>query len=160
MSAQYGGRVSAVIDCKLKEGNMNKYQFSSSFTPFSSTLTANGPLKRKRSSFFFSTRKSLTDLYLGSLGNSELIPSFYDVNLKFNSIINPKNRIFVSFYKGNDIIKSTGDFFNTWGNNTGTVRWNYNSGKKIFLNTTLIFSDYKKPIEYYIRCLKWLSNLN
>lgn len=161
MPAQFGGRVSSVINAKMKEGNMYDYNFSASLSPFTSTLTANGPIVTEKSSFFFSGRRSFIDLFLRPNSNSVLTPSFYDINMKVNTIFG-KNRLFISFYNGKDLLESADGFFNNWGNTSGTIRWNHTLGNRGFINTSLILSDYQNFMEFKDnqRSHKWLTGLN
>lgn len=165
MPAEYGGRVSSVIDCKTKEGNMNQYDFSAGLSPFSFTLTANGPIVKEKSSFFVSGRKSLVDLFLSPGPALSLVPAYYDLNVKANTHIGNNNRLFVSFYTGNDVLESVDNLYNTWGNTSGTLRWNSNLGSRLFLNTSFIVSDYQNYLEFKEegRDYKWqtgVSDLN
>lgn len=162
MPAQYGGRVSSVIDCKMKEGNLYDYDFSAGLSPFAATVTANGPIAKGKSSFLISGRKSFIDLFFGTDRNISLVPAFYDINLKVNTEVGKKNRLFLSFYNGKDILESADGFYNKWGNTSGTLRWNYNNGSKLFVNTSLIMSDYQNNLEFTDegRGYKWLTGLN
>lgn len=162
MPAQYGGRVSSVIDCKMKEGNMHNYDFSIGISPFSTIFTANGPLIKEKSSFFVSARKSFIDVLFNPGPNMALVPAFYDLNVKINTKIGKSDRLFVSFYNGNDLLESVDGFYNKWGNTSGTLRWNRNLGSKLFLTTSLIISDYKNYLEFKDagRNYKWLTGLN
>ncbi len=162
MPAQYGGRVSSVIDCKMKEGNLYDYDFSAGISLFSATLTANGPLVKGKSSFFVSGRRSYIDLLFSPGLNMALVPAFYDINLKVNTQIGKKDRLFVSFYNGKDRIESVDGFYNKWGNTSGTIRWNRNIGSRLFLNASVIMSDYQNYMEFKDegRNYKWLTGLN
>ena len=148
MPAQYGGRVSSVIDCKMKEGNANDFDFAVGLSPLSSTLMASGPVWRERSSFLVSARRSFIDFIFKPDGVFSLIPAFYDVNAKLNIQINSRNRLFLSFYNGKDRLESSDGFFNKWGNTSGTLRWNCNIGSRWFLNTSVIVSDYSNYMEF------------
>lgn len=162
MPAQYGGRVSSVIDCKMKEGNMYSYDFSIGISPFSTVFTANGPVIKDKSSFFVSGRKSFIDLVFKPGPNMALVPGFYDINLKLNTKIGKNDRLFVSFYHGDDQLKSVDNFYNKWGNTSGTLRWNKNLGRKLFLNTAIIVSNYTNYLEFKdaSRNYNWLTGLN
>ena len=162
MPAQYGGRVSAVIDCKMKEGNMYDYNYSVSINPFSTTFTVNGPIVKEKSSFFISGRKSLVDLLFNPGQSMTLVPGFYDLNMKVNTKIGTKNRLFISFYNGKDLLESIDGFYNKWGNTSSTIRWNRNISNKLFLGTSLIISDYQNYMEFNNvgRNYKWLTGIN
>lgn len=161
MPAQYGGRVSSVIDSKMKEGNLYEYDYSAGISPFSTTFTVSGPVVKETAAFFFSGRKSLSDLFLKPEESINAIPGFYDLNLKFNSRIGIRDRVFVSFYKGEDLLETSDGFFNVWGNTSATLRWNRTIGDKMFLNTSLISSDYQNNLEFNEdRNYKWRTGLN
>ncbi len=163
MPAQYGGRVSSVIDCKMKEGNTNDFDFSIGLSPFSSSVSANGPIVKGKSSFLVSGRKSLVDFFLDPKGGTvSMVPAFYDINVKMNTRIGENNRLYLSFYNGKDRIESADGYFNKWGNTTGTLRWNANLGSKMFLNTSFIVSDYQNYMEFKDknRSNKWLTGIN
>jgi hypothetical protein len=162
MPAQYGGRVGAVLDCKMKEGNFKKLSHSVSLSPLSVGLSTNGPIIKEKATFFFSARKSLIDLMASPGKTLPLVPSFYDMNFKINTKIGPRNRLFFSIYNGEDKLKSADGFFNKWGNNTATIRWNTNIGTKFFSKISVIKSDYKNYLEFTEgrKNYKWLTGIN
>ena len=104
MPAQYGGRVSAVLDCKMKEGNMNHHDFSVALSPFAATLTANGPIVKEKASYLISARRSFIDFFVKPNEDMPLVPRFYDLNAKINTKIGQNDRIYLSFYRGHDVI--------------------------------------------------------
>jgi hypothetical protein len=144
MPAQYGGRVSAVVDCKMKEGNIYDYHYSAGINPFSFSLFANGPLIKEKSAFLVSARKSLVDVLFSpdAQGVFEIVPAYYDINVKLNTKLSKKDRLFLSVYHGNDRLQSADGFYNEWGNLSSTLRWNRNLSAKWFSNVTFIYSDY------------------
>lgn len=150
MPAQYGGRVSAVIDCKLKEGNLYKYNYCISLNPFAASVFANGPIVKEKSAFLLSFRKSVVDLIFSPQINSmlQIVPSFYDMNLKLNTKLGNKNRIYYSLYYGKDRLRSTEGFDNVWSNICSTIRWNLNLSSSFFSNVSVIYSNYSNNLEY------------
>lgn len=171
MPAQYGGRVSAVLDCKMKEGNMNHHDFSVALSPFAATLTANGPIVKEKASYLISARRSFIDFFVSPNEDMPLVPRFYDLNAKINTKIGQNDRIYLSFYRGHDVIESMGGIdhsnglYNTWGNTSGTLRWTHNFGSRWFLNTAFIVSDYSNDIDYQYKRRKYnwrtgISDLN
>jgi outer membrane cobalamin receptor len=157
--AQYGGRLSSVVDVKLKDGNDRKFAGSGGIGAIASRLTLEGPLVKDKSSFVLSGRRTYFDVFTRALNranrdNKEYneIPDyyFYDLNAKINYDLGPKDRLFISGYLGRDKFGFQGDNFNfnfNWGNNAATVRWNHIFSPKVFANTSLIYSDYKYTIE-------------
>ncbi len=150
MPAQYGGRTSAVLDCKMKEGNMYDYNFSTGISTFSASLFANGPLVKEKSAFLVSARKSIVDLLFkpDQQGMFEIVPGYYDINVKLNTKIGDKDRLYMSFYNGKDRLQSVDGFSNNWGNLIGTLRWNRNLSSKWFSNLSLIYSNYTNDLEF------------
>ncbi len=145
--ANYGGRLSSVLDVKMKEGNTKDYSVSGGLGAISSRLMVEGPLQKDNSSFMISGRRSYADLFLKLTEDfSDTKLYFYDLNAKANYKINEKNRIYLSGYFGRDIF-GLGDTFGTdWGNATGTLRWNSILSPKLFSNTSFIYSNYTNNI--------------
>ncbi len=140
--AKYGGRLSSLIDVKMKDGDMNNYHVNGSLGLISAKLSVEGPLVKEKSSFFASVRRSHLSKLLRS---DEFDMNFNDINIKLNYIANSKNRFFLSGYFGNDIFYSGIDINRSgigWGNAAGTLRWNHLFNDRIFSNTTFYMSRY------------------
>ncbi len=150
--ARYGGRLSSVIDMRMKDGDMNHYHASGSIGIMSSKIEVNGPLIKEKSSFLISLRKNTLPIFR-IISDVKLDYRFYDINSKLNYKINDKNRIYFSFYKGNDNVilrdRSKSEFFtseskinNAWGNTLGSIRWNTILKNNLFVNTILGYTNY------------------
>ena len=146
--AQYGGRLSSVLDVKMNEGNDKDYQVKGGIGLISSRVSVEGPIQKEKSSFLVTGRRTYADLFLKAsedFKDNKLY--FYDFNAKANYRINDNNRVFLSGYFGRDVLgfgTSTGI---DWGNKTGTLRWNSLINKKLFSNTSFIYSDYNYNIK-------------
>jgi hypothetical protein len=146
--AEFGGRLSSVLDIRMKDGNDKKFGVEGGIGIISSRLKLEGPIVKDKGSFTISGRRTYADLFL-KLSNDTLtnksILYFYDLNAKANYHINKNNRIFLSGYFGKDVFGFSDRFAFDWGNATGTLRWNHLYSDKLFSNTSLIFSnfDYK-----------------
>ncbi len=146
--AQYGGRLSSVLDIKMNEGNDNQYKMKGGIGLISSRLSVEGPLQKDRSSFLITGRRTYADVFL--LATPDFKDNslyFYDVNAKANYRINDNNRIFLSGYFGRDVLGFGNQFGIDWGNTTGTLRWNSLISPKLFSNTSLIYSKYNYNIK-------------
>lgn len=142
--AQFGGRLSSVLDVKMKDGNNKKYQVSGGLGLISSRLTIEGPIQKEKSSFIISGRRTYADI-LARLASDDfkgLKLYFYDLNAKANLQINSKNKLFFSGYFGQDELAMSSLFGSKWGNTTGTLRWNSIISRKLFSNTSFIYSNY------------------
>jgi hypothetical protein len=141
--AQFGGRLSSVLDVKMKEGNNKNYRVSGGIGLISSRLTIEGPIQKEKSSFIISGRRTYADIFAGlSSDLKDIKLYFYDLNVKANLAINDKNKIFFSGYFGKDVLGVSTLFGSKWGNATGTLRWNSLLSSKLFSNTSFIYSNY------------------
>ncbi|HKO82210.1 MAG TPA: TonB-dependent receptor [Chitinophagaceae bacterium] len=145
MPAQYGGRLSSVLDIRMNDGNNQDYNVSGGIGLISAKLNVEGPVQKDKSSFLVTGRRTYADVFLklssdSSINNNSLY--FYDLNAKLNYIIGDKDRLYLSGYFGKDKL-GVGDLFGlNWGNTTGTLRWNHIFNRKLFSNTSLIYSNY------------------
>jgi hypothetical protein len=146
----YGGRLSSVVDIRTKDGNKSKFAMSGDIGLISARGTVEGPIKKESSSFFISYRKSYFDAYLKPSMPSLEGMYFYDFTTKLNLKLGPKDRLFFTVYSGNDIFRTTQNTSDsnglTWGNTSTTLRWNHVFGSRIFLNSTILASNYN----YYL----------
>lgn len=145
LPAQYGGRLSSVLDVRQLEGNSKKLKVNGGIGLLSSRLTVEGPLQRDKTSFLVAGRRSYMDVFTRLSGDEELKNNnlyFYDFNAKINHKISDNDRFFLSYYSGNDVMKLGDLFSSNWGNNTMTLRWNHVFNPKLFTNITVTNSRY------------------
>jgi hypothetical protein len=142
--ADYGGRLSSLLDVRMKEGNLKKFSGSGGIGTISSRLTLEGPIIKDKTSFLVAGRRTYADLFLPFAKDPDVKDNtlfFYDLNLKLNHIFNEKNRLFVSGYLGRDVYANPFAKM-AFGNQTYTLRWNHLFSARIFSNFTLIHSRY------------------
>jgi hypothetical protein len=151
MPANYGGRLSSVIDIQMKEGNDKHYAAEGGIGLISSRLTIEGPIDRERSSFIVSARRTYAlDLAQPAVNKTDFAGTnyyFYDLNAKFNYRFSDRDHIYFSGYFGRDILRYNSSDLGfklnmPYGNNTATFRWNHLVSKKMFMNTTLLYNGY------------------
>ena len=158
--SQYGGRLSSVLDVKMKNGNDRKFSASGGIGLISSRLTLEGPIKKEKGSFIVSGRRMYLDQFFRFSGNRDIRNTklnFYDLNAKANYKLGDKDRVFFSAYLGRDRFgvsdslvtnqetkeKELVELFGLdYGNYTTTVRWNHLFNDKLFVNTTGVMSRY------------------
>ncbi|MCD6659247.1 MAG: TonB-dependent receptor [Lentimicrobium sp.] len=142
--ASYGGRLSSLLDIRMKDGNQKKFAATGGIGTISSRLTLEGPVIEDQTSFLLAGRRTYVDIFLPFAKNKDIrdnVLYFYDLNAKINHKINDRNRIFLSGYFGRDVFSN--DFARmSLGNQTGTFRWNHLFSQRIFSNFTLIHSQY------------------
>lgn len=162
--ARYGGRLSSVLDIRMKDGNSKEFHGSGSIGLIASKLTLEGPIIKDKSSFIVSGRRTYIDLFtypfMAIYNNSNNYGEsffggyyFYDLNGKINYTFSEKSRIYLSAYMGNDKAYARAkyeendfvdkdEFKLRWGNITTSLRWNYVFNKKLFANTRVSYSRY------------------
>ena len=172
MPAEYGGRLSSVLDISMKDGNNKKYEADGGIGLLSSRLTLQGPIQKNKSSFIVSGRRTYVDVLSKPFMSTDNAFNgsgyyFYDLTTKVNYRISDKDRLFLSGYFGRDVFR----FINSdndigikipWGNTTTSLRWNHLFNDKLFMNTSLIFSEYRFEfnIEQSQFALKIFSGIN
>jgi len=143
--AEYGGRLSSVLDVKMKDGNLRQLGVSGGIGLISSRLTVEGPFHKEKGSLILSGRRTYADLFM-RLSSDTLVKNnilyFYDLNFKGNYKVGEKDRIYLSGYFGRDVFKYSDAFGFDWGNATATIRWNHLFSNRLFLNSSLIYSNY------------------
>lgn len=143
--AQYGGRLSSILDVRMKEGNSKKFSAEGGIGAIFSRLTLSAPIKQGKGSFIVAGRRSYADILAQPFLGEDLRGSrffFYDLTLKANYNLGDKDRIFLSGYFGRDVFDASSVFKSNWGNGTATVRWNHLFNDRLFSNLTAIYSNY------------------
>jgi len=144
--SQYGGRLSSILDVRMKEGNKQEYHAEGSLGLISSNLTLEGPILKNKASFIVSGRRTYLDVVTGN----NIPYHFYDLNGKANYIINDQNRIYLSGYKGDDVLStqksSDLDMKSALnlGNSAASLRWNHIfKDPRLFSNLSLIYTKFR-----------------
>ncbi len=156
--ARYGGRLSSIMNVRMKEGNMNEHKGSIGIGMITSKLSLEGPILKDKSSYFFSARGFLWGFLFKPISriitNASIGYDFYDLNAKINTKLSDKDRLFFSFYKGDDdvVVKFREKDANTntnansilrWGNTLLAARWNRLYNPNLFSNTILSYTKYR-----------------
>lgn len=163
--AQYGGRLSSVIEMQMKDGNKEKFHGEGGIGLVSSRLTLEGPIKKNKSSFLISGRRTYVDLLMKPFikqatedADEKLSTGyyFYDLNGKINYDFGRKDKLFLSGYFGKDMFfnsstttQNQNDANLNWGNVTSTLRWNHLFNEKLFANTSLIYTQFHFGVDVY-----------
>jgi hypothetical protein len=146
--ANYGGRLSSVVDMRAREGNLKRIGISGNIGPYTTDLTLEGPILKEKSSFLVSGRISnLNWLQFPTDDQRTYKFNFYDINAKLNVRLNNNNRLYLTVFKGNDEFNrynnlNTNTFGISWKNVASTLRWNHIFNSRIFSNTTAYISQY------------------
>ena len=162
--ANYGGRVSSVLDVRSLDGNNKLIKGEFSIGLISSRFNIEGPLLNDKTTFMLSGRRSYFDLYAGSLNGLNIqdlnIPDyfFYDLNLRLTHTFSQNDKVYLNVYNGKDKIRYDINNFlsestsvqitditretSGWGNLICSLRWNHVFNHNLFVNTTAAYSRY------------------
>jgi hypothetical protein len=163
--ASSGGRLASLLDIRMKDGNNKNFSGTGGIGTISSRLTLEGPIKKDKTAFIVSGRRTYLDLFLPFSSDPQVRDNqlyFYDLNAKINHQINDNNRVFFSGYFGRDVFKNNFSKM-SYGNQTVTFRWNHVYNPRLFSNLTFITSNYQYGLgtnESGANSFEWKSNLN
>ena len=154
--AQYGGRLSSVVDVKMRPGNFDSLAVTGGLGLISSRLTVEGPIKKGKSSYIFSARRTYFDVFTRQYNrvkekenNPEFQPIpdyyFYDFNGRISLDVTPRDRVFITGYYGQDVFgfqRRQFKFNFTWGNQLLSTRWVHKHSKQAFSEASLTYTNY------------------
>lgn len=156
--ANFGGRISSVLDIYQKEGNNKSFHANGGIGAVSSRLLVEGPLVKEKGSFVVAGRASYAHLFLKMAGEPNSA-YFYDVNAKLNYKLNDKNSLYLSGYLGKDDMNFNNALMNDYGNALVNARWNHIFSDKLFSNASLIYSDYNYGLQIKFAGIDWKSDI-
>lgn len=157
--AQYGGRLSSILDISTKDGNMQSFHAEGGIGLIASRLMVEGPIAKDKASFMVSARRSYIDWLIRPFLRFGQRQGYYlqDINAKLNYRISDRDRIYLSGYLGRDQFidesivpnRDTSRVGIGWGNRTATLRWNHLYSDRLFSNLSLIYNEYESEQEQY-----------
>ncbi|HYG14341.1 MAG TPA: TonB-dependent receptor, partial [Bacteroidia bacterium] len=160
MPANYGGRLSSIVNVGMREGDRNKFKVNGGVGLISSRLMLEGPIQREKSSFIISARRTYGDVIArpflaDSIKGNSLY--FYDMNAKLSFVLGKKDRLYFTGYWGRDVFRFVNNRVNkftftvNWGNRIASVRWNHTYSSRLVSNLSVTYNDYdlKSTAEFY-----------
>ena len=149
--SRFGGRLSSILDVRMKEGNSKRLALKGGVGFIFSRLSVEAPIIKDKASFIVAGRRSYIDVLArpflqDGLDNSVL--NFYDLTVKTNIDLDEKNRLFLSGYLGRDNFGFGDQAGFNWGNGTATLRWNHLFSERLFSNLTFYYSNYDYQINF------------
>ena len=170
--ARFGSRLSSVLDVRMKDGNDQDYHGSFSVGLLSAKANVEGPIVKGKTSFCISARRTYYDVLAmpfikmalkddsGDTGSGGYY--FYDLNAKVTHKFNNRDKLYLSFYSGDDKVyvdikdvpysgygeTTLTDIGWKWGNIVGAARWNHIFGPKLFMNATLSYTQYRHQLAF------------
>jgi hypothetical protein len=149
--AQFGGRISSLLDVRMKEGNSKEREISGGVGTIFSRLAVEGPLVKDKGSFIVAGRRSYIDIlarpFVDILRDGARL-NFYDLTGKVNYKLGERNQLYLSGYTGRDIFFFDKNQGFSWGNNTATLRWNSILNDRLFMNVSTIYSKYDYLLQF------------
>ena len=149
--SRYGGRLAALLDVRMKEGNSKNFEANGGVGSLFSRLAIEAPIIKDKSSFIVAARRSYIDVvarpFVPLLKDGGAL-NFYDLTLKTNYTLNRKNKFYASGYFGRDVFLFDANQGFSWGNTTGTLRWNHLFNERLFSNLTFVYSNYDYKLQF------------
>lgn len=149
MPAQFGGRVSSVLDVRMKEGNGERIKVRGGLGMVASRLSVEGPLNKGKTRILAAGRISYSDWVLEQSNNLDVRNSkarFHDVNLKLTQRINNSNKLTLSYYKSGDYFKFADDFGFEWTTDLINFNWRANISERFASSTRVVWGDYRSQL--------------
>ena len=150
MPSQFGGRLSSVLDVKMKQGSAEKFSASGGIGLISSKLTLEGPIKKEKSSFLISGRRTYVDALIKLSPDSSInqnIMYFYDVNGRADFQVGENDKLIFTGYLGSDKLGLAKTFGLSWGNGIASAQWKHLFSSKLNSTTTASYTSYQNKIE-------------
>jgi CarboxypepD_reg-like domain/TonB-dependent Receptor Plug Domain len=149
--SRYGGRLASLLDVRMKEGNSKKLEVNGGIGSVFSRLSVEAPIVKDKASFIVAGRRSYIDIlarpFVDLLQDGGSL-NFYDLTLKTNYNVSAKDRLYASGYFGRDVFMFDKRQGFSWGNTTGTVRWNHLFNDRLFANLTGVYSKYDYKLQF------------
>ncbi len=166
MPARYGGRLGAVLDVVIKDGNKNIVAGDLSISPLLARASLEIPIIKEKSSLMIAGRRTIVDPFLKPLSAYQFDRNnetgfinfyFYDINAKWNIALSKNDNFYVNFYKGEDryrnevegetdisnvSVRSLDQTEYNWGNQLTSFKWTHMFGKRAFLSTRYYLSSF------------------
>jgi len=149
--SRFGGRLASLLDVRMKEGNSKNFEANGGIGSLFSRLAIEAPIIKDKASFIVAARRSYIDViarpFVPLLKDGGAL-NFYDLTLKTNYTVNRKNKLYASGYFGRDVFLFDANQGFSWGNTTGTLRWNHLFNERLFSNLTFVYSNYDYKLQF------------
>ena len=167
--ARFGSRLSSILDVRMKDGNDQAYHGSATIGLLAAKFQVEGPIIKGKTTFNVSARRTYYDmtsqpflLLYQKLADTQTLSTagyyFYDINAKVTHTFSNRDKLYASYYMGDDKvyanIKMGDDDLDyqmklgwNWGNIVGSLRWNHVFGPRLFVNTTLNYTQYRHKLD-------------
>ncbi len=150
--AEYGGRVSSVLDIRSKEGSYEKWNASGGIGMVSTNLMINGPIKRDKTSVTASFRTTYSDWLINTVrsnyvGLDKSAVTFYDGAAKLTHLFNEKTKFTLSGYVSHDDFRLQGDTTYRWDTSLISARLDHQVNSKLSASLQIGVGAYSYDVE-------------
>ncbi len=149
--AEFGGRVSSVLDITSRDGGFEKWSGSGGIGMISSNILLNGPIKKDKTSISVSLRSTYSDWLINTvqsnyvnLQNSSV--TFYDGSAKLTHKFNDRTKLTFSAYTSHDQFRLQGDSTYKWNNLLGSIRLDHAFSSKFTSTFTIGTGNYNYKV--------------
>ncbi len=149
INAEYGGRLSSVLDVHTREGNTKEYKGSGGISPITGRVSFEGPIIRERTSFIIGARSTYSGWLLRQLDRKEFsnsTASFYDVTAHISHKINENNNLYLSAYRSQDKFRLNADTTYSYSDQNASVKWKHIFNNKLYGVLTGGYSQYNYSV--------------
>ena len=147
--AQFGGRVSSIMDITEKDGNTKEYSGNVGISMVAAHATVEGPIVKDKSSFLLAGRTTYSNWMLGLLPNAALRNStagFYDINGHVITDIGKNSRLELSAYLSHDSFRFNSDTTYTYDNLIIAARFRHTFSQSLFAVFSLNNSSFRYEV--------------
>ena len=144
--AQYGGRISSVLDINSRRGNKQKYQGEISLGLLTSSLALEGPIKKDKTSLLLAGRTTYSDWMLNLLPEKSHYrdgkAGFYDTNLLLSHQFSQKDNLYISGYYSHDRFNFLEEEKYEYTNANASLQWAHLFNDNFRMTTTAGYDHY------------------
>lgn len=135
ITADYGGRLSSVLDVTLREGNNKKFSGTGGISPVTGRFAFEGPIIKEKASFLIGARSTYSGWILKQLDSERLknsTASFYDLNGNANFQLTEKDNLYISSYSSSDQFRLNNDTSYRYQDQNAGIKYKHNFSNKFY----------------------------
>lgn len=150
--AEYGGRISSVLDISTRDGNKRKWSGGGGISPITGRFTLEGPITKDKLSVLISGRSTYSDWLLSQVPSSAINKSqasFFDVNANLSYESDTKNSFSITAYSSQDQFKLQSDTVYKYKNQVLGFKWKHIFNSRLLGTLSSNYSGYTYTISSY-----------
>jgi hypothetical protein len=149
--AEFGGRVSSVLDIRSKEGSYEKWGGNAGIGIITGNVMVNGPIVKDKASILASVRSTYSNWLVHSIRSNyanlkQSKVSFYDGTIKLNHLIGQDTKLSLTGYLSQDGFRLLGDSSYHWSNKLLAARFDHQFSERLNMDVTAGISSYSYKV--------------